>query len=655
MEINAFFMTTYKTPHIIRKFIFFSVCGVFLLGMLYACASVGSPQGGPTDEMPPRFVSATPAPNALNHRKNKIEILFDELIIVENPMERVIITPPQTELPVVKALGKKVVVEIKDSLRPNTTYTVDFTDAIADNNEKNVLENFSFAFSTGDIVDSLIVGGTLLNAENLEPMPGILIGLHENPADSAFVSFPFFRTSKTNDKGQFQIRNVAPGSYRIYALNDLNRDYKFDQPGEEIAFYDSIIVPSFTPAVRMDTLWKDSVTVDTVVRVNYTRFTPDDIVLFLFKEKFEKSYLRKSERPVPHKFTLYFNSAPDTLPIIRFLNTEQATDDWGVIEFTEERKTLNYWIRDSLIYRMDTLQIEVSYLKSDTLNRLVMTSDTLSLFGKKPVKTKEKKKDRKKDDEEEEKIEFLGLTLNAPPSMEVFDSVKIVFSEPLIAFDSAYISLQQKVDTLHWEPLPFFISQDAQNPMTYILYHKWEYGREYKINIDSAVFTGIYGKWNTPVQQTFKAKPEEEYGHIYVYADGMSGPGYGELLDASDKAVRKAGLKDGGLLFMNLKPAKYYLRYIADTNENGAWDTGNYQQHRHPEQVFYYPGFLEIRQNWRIEQHWDVLSTPVTMQKLSEITKNKPKEKKKNANAQANPARKNSNNAQNPRLIAPEM
>jgi hypothetical protein len=233
--------------------------------------------------------------------------------------------------------------------------------------------------------------------------------------------------------------------------------------------------------------------------------------------------------------------------------------------------------------------------------------------------------------------------------------VKIVFSEPLTVFDSAGISLQRKVDTVSWEPLPFFIHRDLQNPMTYTLYHKWGYGREYRINIDSAVFTGIYGKWNAPLQQTFKVKSEEEYGHLYVYADGMSGTGYGELLDASDKMVRKAELKDGGLLFMNLKPAKYYLRYVVDTNGNGMWDTGNYQLHRPPEQVFYYPDFLEIRQNWKIEQHWDVLSTPFTGQKLLEITKNKPKEKKKNANVQANPDRRNSGNTQNPRLIAPEM
>ena len=150
------------------------------------------------------------------------------------------------ELPVIRSAGKKAVIELKDTLKPNTTYTIDFTNSISDNNEKNVFENFSFAFSTGDIIDTLEVSGVLLNAENLEPMPGITIGLHNNLEDSAFVKLPFVRTSRTNDKGQFTIRNITPGTYHIFALNDVNRDYKFDQPGEDIAFLDSVIVPSLS-------------------------------------------------------------------------------------------------------------------------------------------------------------------------------------------------------------------------------------------------------------------------------------------------------------------------------------------------------------------------------------------------------------------------
>lgn len=226
-----------------------------------------------------------------------MEILFDELVQLDKPSENVIITPPQMQLPVIRAAGKKVVVELKDTLKENTTYTIDFTNSISDNNEKNVFENFSFAFSTGDVIDTLEVSGILLNAENLEPMPGITIGLHKNLEDSAFVKLPFDRTSRTNDKGQFTIRNISPGSYRIFGLNDVNRDYKFDQPGEEIAFNDSIIIPSLELTTRQDTLWKDSLTIDTIRTVAYTRYFPDDIELRLFKEDFVRQYLLKPELP----------------------------------------------------------------------------------------------------------------------------------------------------------------------------------------------------------------------------------------------------------------------------------------------------------------------------------------------------------------------
>ena len=237
---------------------------MLLLTVIYSCANIGSPNGGPYDETPPKFVSSTPVPNQINYTGKKIEILFDELIQIEKPSENVIITPPQMELPVIRSAGKKAVIELKDTLKPNTTYTIDFTNSISDNNEKNVFENFSFAFSTGDIIDTLEVSGVLLNAENLEPMPGITIGLHNNLEDSAFVKLPFVRTSRTNDKGQFTIRNITPGTYHIFALNDVNRDYKFDQPGEDIAFLDSVIVPSFELTTRQDTTWKDSLTIDTI-------------------------------------------------------------------------------------------------------------------------------------------------------------------------------------------------------------------------------------------------------------------------------------------------------------------------------------------------------------------------------------------------------
>ena len=595
--------------------------GVLLLVVIYSCANIGSPNGGPYDEMPPKFVSSTPVPNQINYTGKKIEILFDELIQIEKPSENVIITPPQMELPIIRSAGKKAVIELKDSLKPNTTYTIDFTNSIADNNEKNVFENFSFAFSTGDVIDTLEVSGVLLNAENLEPMPGITIGLHSNLEDSAFVKLPFDRTSRTNDKGQFTIRNIAPGTYHIFALNDVNRDYKFDQPGEEIAFLDSLIVPSFELTTRQDTTWKDSLTIDTIRTVGYTRFFPDNIELRLFKEKFERQYMVKPERPDEKYFTLRFNTKLDTVPVPVPINFTPEDSAWYFVQQTEGGAAVNYWLADSTVWKQDTLQVQVSYPKSDSLNILRPQTDTVQLvLRRRPA---EKKKKKKKD--EPDPIVFLGMQVDAPGSMDLFDTVSVTFNEPVLDINKDMFFLDQKVDTV-WHTVDFDFFPDSTNSLNYFIRRPWKYGEEYRIEVDSAAIHSLYGKWNDFFTGKFKIKKEDEYGHLYLNIDGVDTTAFVELLSTGDVPVRKAKVKDGGVLFMDLKPDKYYARIVIDTNGNGVWDTGNYAEKRQPEEVYYSPKMYEIMQNWQVEETWNVNSTPLAKQKPLEITKNKPKE-----------------------------
>lgn len=598
--------------------------GMLFLILIYSCANMGSPNGGPYDETPPKFVSSTPVPNQTNYKGKNIEILFDELVQLEKPSENVIITPPQMELPIIRASGKKVVVELMDTLKENTTYTIDFTNSISDNNEKNVYENFSFAFSTGEIIDSLQVSGILLNAENLEPMSGVTIGLHSNLADSAFVKLPFDRTSRTNDRGEFTIRNIAPGEYRIYALNDVNRDYKFDQPGEEIAFLDSILVPSFELSTRQDTLWKDSLTIDTIRTVEYTRFFPDNIELRLFKENFQRQYMLKPERPESNRFTLRFNAELDSVPVPVPLNFEPVDSSWYLIQKTEEGRGITYWLTDSTVWQQDTLAIEVSYLKSDSLNMLRPQTDTLSLtMRKRPV---QKPKKKKKEDEPDP-IEFLGMQVDAPSSMDVFDTISVTFNEPVGNIRKALFTLNQKVDTT-WTPVEFELFPDSTNSLNYFIKRPWKYGEEYQLEIDSATIFSLYGKWNNRYSSELKIKSKEEYGNLYISIAGVDTTAYVELLNGSDVPVRKAPVKEGGALFMNLKPDKYYVRLVLDLNNNGKWDTGNYAEKRQPEEVFYMPKMFDIRANWDLEEEnpWNFRAVPFAKQKLLEITKNKPQE-----------------------------
>ena len=623
----------------IASFRGFGLAGVLAM-FLYSCANIGNPNGGPYDELPPKFVSSTPVPNSINYQGKKVEILFDELIQIDNPMENVIITPPQREMPVIRSSGKRVEVELFDSLKPNTTYTIDFTNSIADNNEKNILENFTFAFSTGDVIDSLEISGTVLNASNLEPMPGISIGLHSNLADSAFRTLPFDRTSRTNDKGQFTVRNIKPGKYRIYALNDVNRDYKFDQPGEDIAFLDSVFVPTFTAAVRQDTIWQDSLTIDTIRTVHYTRFLPDDIALRLFKEKFERQYMTRPERPDEYRFVLHFNAPLDTIPVPRPLNFTPAEEDWFIAQPLDEGRNVTFWLRDSLVWQLDTLTMELTYPMSDSLNILRPQTDTIQTVLRRRPSEKKKKKG-------EPEIEFLNMTIDASGEMDLFDTVSIVFDEPVLDIDKDMFRLEQEVDSV-WSLVDFEFFQDSLNSLGYYINRDWKYGESFRLTVDSALIHSLYGKWNDVFQTQFRIKPEDSYGHLYINIIGNDTlPAFVELLNSKDEPVRKATVKGGGVLFMDLKPEKYYARLVIDTNRNGEWDTGNYAERLQPEEVFYCPKVFTVLQNFQHEETWNIRLTPWLKQKPLEITKNKPKEVTKKKRDYREEGRRNSSSSSN--------
>ena len=239
----------------IFSIITFLFISLLMAVMFHSCANMAAPTGGPYDVDPPVVIGSSPAFNSLNVTPKRVEIEFDENIKIESPTEKVIITPPQINMPIIRSIGKKAVVELNDELFPNTTYTIDFTDAIVDNNESNPLENFVFSFSTGDQLDTLSISGRVLNAEDLEPLSGVYVGIHTNFDDTVFTNVPFERISRTNSRGDFTVRGMAPGKYRVFALTDMNRDYKYDNPQESVAFLDSIISPSTMGAVRQDTIF----------------------------------------------------------------------------------------------------------------------------------------------------------------------------------------------------------------------------------------------------------------------------------------------------------------------------------------------------------------------------------------------------------------
>lgn len=615
---------------------------LMLMIVVYSCASMGNPDGGPYDEEPPKFVRSTPKPFAINSKEKKVTIEFDEFIKLEKAAEKVVVSPPQLEQPEVKASGRKVVVGLVDSLRPNTTYTIDFADAIVDNNEGNPLGNYAFTFSTGTTIDTMEVSGTVLSASDLEPVKNIQVGLHSDLSDSAFMKKPFDRVSRTDSRGHFSIRGIAPGKYRIYALMDGNQNYLFDSKTEMIAFSDSIIIPAMEDAMRQDTIWKDSLTIDTIKSVGYTRFLPDDIILRAFKEENDRQYLTRSERDKENHFVLTFSARADTLPTLKGLNFDER--DAFIIEKTDRNDSICYWIKDSLIYQMDTLEIQMDYLATDTLDRLVPQTDTLFLANKltraereklEAKAAEEKEKERKKKEKKGEKIEpeptkFLTLNVDAPSAFDLDRNVYLSFDEPVASIDTAAIHMEIKKDSL-WEEIPFLFVSDSVLPRKYEILAEWEPEKEYQLSIDSMAFKGVYGLHTNKVKQTMKVKKLDEYGIILLNITGADSTAVVELLDGSGKVLRQQRITPQNTAdFYYLNPGtKFYIRLFNDRNGNGVWDTGKYSEHLQPEEVYYFPKVWEMKANFEFEENWNINAVPVEKQKLDEIKKQKPEETKK--------------------------
>ena len=619
----------------------------------YSCASMGTPDGGPYDEMPPKFVGSSPKLHAVNTKNKKLELEFDEFIKLEKAAEKVVVSPPQLDQPEIKVVGKKVVIELIDTLKDSTTYTIDFSDAIVDNNEGNPMGHFTYSVSTGASIDTMEVSGTVLNAADLEPIKGIQVGLHKNLNDTAFTKLPFDRVSRTDSRGHFSIRGVAPGEYRIYALMDGNQNYLFDSKTEAIAFSDSIIIPSMMPATRQDTIWKDTLTIDTIKTVGYTRFMPDDIILRVFKEENTRQYFSRSQRDKENHFILKFSAKADTLPTLKGLNFDEK--DAFVIEPNAGNDSICYWIKDSLVYQMDTLEIQMDYLYTDSLNQLVPKTDTIYLANKltraqkeklAKKEAEEKEKERKKKEKKGEKIEpeptpFLKMNVDAPSAFDINKNILLTFEEPVVRMDTSAIRVNVKEDTL-WVKAPFLLVADSVIPRQYEILASWEPEKEYQLQIDSAAITGLYGLHTNKVEQTLKVKKQDEYGTLLLNLPGVEQSCIVELMDNSGKVLRQQAVTPEGTAdFYYLAPnTKYYIRMFNDRNGNKVWDTGVFEKGIQPEEVYYFPKVWEMKANFEFEETWDVHAVPVDKQKLDEIKKQKPEETKKVQNKNLERAKK---------------
>ena len=597
------------------------------LWVVASCASIGRPQGGARDVTPPAYVRSNPPHGTLNFKGERIEAFFDENIQLDDAFNKVIVSPTQKITPVVRSFGRRVTVELRDTLKPNTTYTIDFADAIQDLNEGNVLDGFALDFSTGDSIDTLRLSGIVLEARTLEPAQAMTVGIYREPADTAITTLPFERIARTNQLGQFTVRNLKAGNYAVYAINDLNRDNKWDR-SEDIAFLGHLATPSVEAITVTDTI-RTAAGTDSLATRPGTAYYPNDLLLTWFNEGYKSQYLKDYKRPERRKITLEMGAPADSLPEIAVVKGPQGRSfsEMAVLQHNATNDTLTYWLHDPELIAADSLMLSVRHLNTDTLDRIVWKTDTLRFFWR--DKDKKKKKKDEEADTVPKPIELLPLTMTSPSDFDVYQPLRLGTSTPIARADTAAFHLEMLVDTI-WTAVPHSpVRADTLNPLTgLVIDFDTGPGQKYRIRVDSLGVENIYGLHNKDFSQELKVRALEEYSNLVLNITPDSLPMMVELLSEADNPVRVVSAEKGKAIFRYVNPGTYYARLWIDADSNGIWTTGCVIDSLQPEEVYYYPRKIDLKANWDVENSWDIYELPVDAQKPMKIRKNKPKPKK---------------------------
>ena len=614
----------------LRIYILYLVLWTGFVIFITDCAKVGTPMGGPGDEIPPRVVSSKPENYKKNFTGERLEITFDEFVTIRDLNNELIVSPPLKERTTMRMRGKTFILNLNNKLRDSITYTLNFGKAITDFHEGNVLLNYEFVVSTGDILDSLTVTGRLMQAEDLQPSKDpVLVMLYNNLNDSAPLQEIPIYLGKTGKEGDFMINNIKTGTYKIFALKDANRNMIYDLPDEWIAFSDSAFI--FDPSV---TEFSEDIIIDTSHIAEYvdstmfsdtlmTQFVVDSISgdtikipqklsyalhinLALFNEMTTIQYITDKDRVEREKIFITFNRPPFDSVLIEPLNFEDKPQTL-LKQISANYDTIVMWIADTSIASMDTLLMKVTYSVYDSLHHLVRTSDTLNLRYREAKPEATGRRSRKKQ-EETPQTEYLNLQFNVTPngSMDLNNQLTASAPRPVFDFDSSRMHLFKLVDTVEVAE-PWHLVPDSARIRKFSFRVNWEEGVEYHLYIDPGAFTDIYGLGNDTIDISFTTRFLDYYGKIIVSLGDNQSPYLIQLLDDKNKLVASRSVIDGTKIeFQYLYPANYTFKAIRDLNQNGRWDTGNYLEKIQPEKVFYYPEKIELRSNWDVEITWDI-------------------------------------------------
>ena len=570
--------------------------------VIFSCANRGYPEGGAKDETPPEILRSDPSNGTLRFDKKKANIYFNEFVQLKDITQKFMISPPQKKKPLVKLRGKRVLIEFQDTLRENTTYSLDFGDAIVDNNEGNPMGDYRYYFSTGDNIDTMRVGGYVFDAFTRKPLEDMYVMLYENHGDSIPLKEVASYVARTDTAGYFSITNIKQAHYRILAIEDANRNYMFESPAEKVGFLDSLVYPVAFPLTRRDTA-----SADTTAMISYTAFGPDNLTMYMFEEQKIQQYLIGGTRPQKEKLNFIFSLPRKDELKIDLLGIDEGKD-WYISEHSLNNDTIDLWIRDSLVFKRDSLFAEIKYMKTDSLGVLTSDTDTLKLnfVTAKKVVDKKRSKKKKEDKPAEKKTVFLKTDVNVQSVIDINAVVRFSFDQPVVEDFQDKVSLYMIEDTLKIKQ-DINIIQDSLKIREFRLDYKWQPEKNYSLEVDSAAINSIYGLHNDKIEKKFSVREEDFYGKILLKLENVTTPVVIQLIQRKkeDKIIRtQRGSEDRVYVFPYLKAGDYSFKIIKDANGNGKWDTGNYLKRRQAEEVLYMDQSIKVRQNWDFEHTW---------------------------------------------------
>lgn len=569
----------------------------------HSCANTTTPpSGGPKDTIPPVIVKLYPYPGSkmVPVHKTQLAFTFNEYVVVKD-QQSIFLSPPMEKPPKYRMKGKTLVIYFESDLDSNKTYTLDLTNAIADNNEGNMFPGYNLSFSTGNHVDSMYITGVVQDCNTLMPIKGATVMLYKDQADSAIFKQRPVAAGKTDDWGFFCIRNIQDTVYRLFAVMDVNYDNKYDATSEQVAFFDSLIRPVNRIRDSVPELYKYLMTDTLACQARKTEYE-----LNMFKETPSTQMIDNSERVGERTAYITF-MAPYAQIDSLWING--VPHDRIITQFNIMQDSLEIWINDPAP-QPDTLYLNVDYMKTDTLGNLVPFVEEIKLTKPKELMVrKSARKDIKKEDT------TAVFTVAAEPENVEQNGFVIEFKYPLVesAFDSVtFRSLNPRQQEARGK---FTVTQDTLNLRKYVIRPEEEFlpGYEYFLNIPGHKFKDINGFYNDSLEVKVTLPNDETLSTLSLVMSNVNNKYIVDLLNEKrDKVIRSFIIdSDQTLLFPYLKAGKYSIRLTEDVNRNGIVDTGNLLEKKQPEKVMFYKlensnTLIDIPEKMELSQSLDV-------------------------------------------------